>query len=98
MGRERRNATRVPLAVDFCLLKMDEDTNVLCIPRNISATGILLDLTLEPDLWNLVPGDVVVLDNFPETMHQLITSREGEVVWTRQGLCGVRFFSPLPVR
>ncbi len=98
MGRERRQATRIPLAVDFCLLNVDEDTRILCVPRNISATGILLDLSLEPYTRGLTCGDVVVLDNFPDSMHHLLTAREGEVVWTREGLCGIRFLFPLPLR
>lgn len=97
MAGERRAATRIPLAVDFCLLHLDSDTRILCVPRNISATGILLDISLDPEVEGIAPGDVVVLDNFPESMHHLLTSREGEVVWTQQGLCGIHFFTPIVI-
>lgn len=83
MSREKRRAPRVPLGSNFCILSVEGGEAFLCELVNASSTGVKLRLLNEDRAGEIRNGDMLVLEEFPETMAQLIASRRGRVIWTK---------------
>jgi len=82
MSREKRGAQRVPLDSNFCILSVEGGEAFLCELVNASETGIMLRLLNEDRAGEILEGDVLILNEYPESMQHLIASRRGQVVWS----------------
>lgn len=96
MSNDKRRAPRVPLGSNFCILTVEGGEAFLCELVNASATGIMLRILNEDRTGEIRQGDVLVLEEFPESMAHLIASRRGQVVWTEGLSFGLSLIHPAP--
>ncbi len=89
MSVEKRRAPRIPLGSNFCIMSQEGGETFLCELVNASATGLMLRLLNEDRSGEIKAGDVLVLDEFPDSMAHLILSRRGEVVWAAGSSLGM---------
>ncbi len=96
MGSEKRREKRVPLEVDFCILK-HKKARYPGVLRNVSLMGMKIELAAADDAGLLRPGARIVLEDFPEPLTPHAREKEAEIVWVSGAELGVRFESPLDI-
>lgn len=93
--QEKRRAPRYVLDPNTGTLSLSEGYRHLVIVRNVSATGMMLELSLEESLDDLSTGDVIMLETPPSEVGETLANRQGVVRWIDGERFGVEFTEPV---
>lgn len=96
MGREKRRHPRFSLDPNTGTLTTPEGYRHLCRVQNISASGLMLELSLLDEVTDLEVGDLVSIETPPDRLEELLQGVQGEIIWVRGDSLGVRFKKELP--
>ncbi len=96
MGSDKRREKRIPLEVDFCILK-HKSSRFPGVLRNVSLMGMKIELAAADEKGLLREGARIVLEDFPEPLREHARRKEAEIVWVEGSELGVRFSTPLDI-
>lgn len=96
MGSDKRREKRIPLEVDFCILK-HKSLRYPGVLKNVSLMGMMIELAANDEKGLLKPGARIVLEDFPEPLREHARRKEAEIVWMNGSELGVRFSTPLDI-
>lgn len=94
--KELRRHPRFDLtAALICTLDRADSPQSVCVVRNLSIQGALLEFPANHWPGELEPGDGLALDDLAEGNGCLLRSQRGKVVWAYRRFLGVAFEEPL---
>lgn len=96
MASDKRREQRIALEVDFCILT-HKDARYPSVLRNVSLTGMMIELAEADPRGLLTPGARIVLEDFPEPLRAHARRKNAQIVWVRDSELGVRFETPLDI-
>lgn len=96
MASDKRREKRIALEVDFCILS-HSDARYPGVLRNVSLTGMMIELAEADAKGLLAPGARIVLEDFPEPLRAHARRKDAQIVWVRDSELGVRFETPLDI-
>ncbi|MGE4556403.1 MAG: PilZ domain-containing protein [Desulfovibrionaceae bacterium] len=96
MGSEKRQHPRFTLDPNTGTLTAPGGYRHLCRVRNISASGLMLELSLLDEATDFEVGDLISIETPPDRLEEMLKDARGEIVWVRGDLLGVRFTKEPP--
>jgi hypothetical protein len=91
MSQEKRQHPRFSLDPNTGTLTAAGGYRHLCRVVNISASGVMLELSLLDEVTDLQVGDFIAIEAPPEDMEDVLEGVQGEVMWVRGESLGIRF-------